>query len=124
MDFGNSYGSHPHLRKENSMPNTVKPLSVRKEKSQMKRYRAALLNNPMTLKVVEKSMQIAMDDTHSGQMQAMKLILDRALPVMGFTMEDKAKGAGGIQINITGLSQSEKEVGPDAPVTIEQEKED
>jgi hypothetical protein len=50
------------------MPNTVKPLSVRKEKSQMKRYRAALLNNPMTLKVVEKSMEIAMDDTHSGQM--------------------------------------------------------
>ncbi len=52
---GNSYGSHPHLRKENSMPNTVKPLSVRKTKEQMSRYRAALLNNPMTLKVVEKS---------------------------------------------------------------------
>jgi hypothetical protein len=105
------------------MPNTVKPLSVRKEKSQMKRYRAALLNNPMTLKVVEKSMEIAMDDTHSGQMQAMKLILDRALPVMGFNMEDKAKGAGGIQINITGLTQ-EKEIGPDGPVTIEQEQDD
>ena len=112
------------------MPNTVKPLTVRKEKSQMKRYRAALLNNPMTLKVVEKSMEIAMDDTHSGQMQAMKLILDRALPVMGFNMEDKAKGAGGIQINITGLTQ-EKEVrhvgpddprvGPDSPITIDQD---
>ena len=97
------------------MANTVKPLSVRKEKSQMKRYRAALLNNPMTLKVVEKSMEIAMDDTHSGQMQAMKLILDRALPVLGFSMEDKQKGSGGIQINITGLSQ-EKEVGPDSPI--------
>ncbi len=101
------------------MPNTVKPLSVRKEKSQMKRYRAALLNNPMTLKVVEKSMEIAMDDTHSGQMQAMKLILDRALPVLGFSMEDKQKGSGGIQINITGLPQ-EKEVGPDSPITREQ----
>ena len=105
--------------------NTVKPLSVRKEKSQMKRYRAALLNNPMTLEVVEKSMQIAMDDTHSGQMQAMKLILDRALPVMGFNMEDKARGAGGIQINITGLNTTEKEVGPqgpaDGPVTLENE---
>ena len=101
--------------------NTVKPLSVRKEKSQMKRYRAALLSNPMTLKVVEKSMEIAMDDTHSGQMQAMKLILDRALPVMGFNMEEKAGGAGGIQINITGLTQ-EKEVGQSAsPVTIDQD---
>ena len=87
----------------------------------MSRYRAALLNNPMTLKVVEKSMEIAMDDTHSGQMQAMKLILDRALPVMGFTMEDKHKGAGGIQINITGLTQ-EKEVGPVSPVTIDQDE--
>ena len=114
------------------MPNTVKPLSVRKEKSQMKRYRAALLNNPMTVKVVEKSMEIAMDDTHSGQMQAMKLILDRALPVMGFTMEDKHKGGAGIQINITGLTQ-EKEVGPsgpadlvgpDSPITIEQDETD
>ena len=104
------------------MPNTVKPLSVRKTKEQMSRYRAALLNNPMTLKVVEKSMEIAMDDTHSGQMQAMKLILDRALPVMGFTMEDKHKGAGGIQINNTGLTQ-EKEVGPASPVTIDQDGE-
>jgi hypothetical protein len=52
-------------------------------------------------------------------MQAMKLILDRALPVMGFTAEEKHKGAGGIQINITGLTQ-EKEVGPDSPITIEQ----
>ena len=103
------------------MANTVKPLSVRKEKSQMKRYRAALLNNPMTLKVVEKSMEIAMDDTHSGQMQAMKLILDRALPVLGFSMEDKQKGAGGIQINITGLNTTEKEIGPDGPVTLENE---
>jgi hypothetical protein len=100
------------------MANTVKPLSVRKTKEQMSRYRAALLSNPMTLKVVEKSMEIAMDDTHSGQMAAMKLIMDRALPVMGFTMEDKHKGTGGIQINITGLTQ-EKEVGPDAPVTID-----
>ena len=113
------------------MANTVKPLSVRREKSQMKRYRAALLNSPMTLKVVEKSMEIAMDDTHSGQMAAMKLIMDRALPVLGFTMEEKAKGSGGIQINITGLNTTEKEVGPagsndprvgpDGPVTLENE---
>ena len=111
--------------------NTVKPLSVRKTKEQMSRYRAALLSNPMTLKVVEKSMEIAMDDTHSGQMAAMKLIMDRALPVMGFTMEDKHKGGAGIQINITGLTQ-EKEVGPadspirpngpDGPITIEQDE--
>ena len=104
--------------------NTVKPLSVRKTKEQMSRYRAALLSNPMTLKVVEKSMEIAMDDTHSGQMAAMKLIMDRALPVMGFTMEDKHKGGAGIQINITGLTQEKEVGGTDSPITIEQDDTD
>jgi hypothetical protein len=94
------------------MPNTIKPLSVRKEKTQLKRYRAGLLNNPMTLKVVEKSIDIAMDDSHPGQMQAMKMIMDRALPVRGFDMERQNAEKGGITINITGLNQ-EKEVNGD-----------
>ena len=92
------------------VPNTIKPLSQRKEKTQLKRYRAGLLNNPMTLKVVEKSIDIAMDDSHPGQMQAMKMIMDRALPVRGFDMERQHADKGGITINITGLSESEKEV--------------
>ena len=100
------------------MPNTVKPLGVKSEKTQLKRYRAALLKNPMTLKVVEKSIDIAMDDTHPGQMQALKLIMDRALPVRGFDMERQHAEKGGITINITGLSQ-EKEV--EGGLTIDQD---
>ena len=100
------------------MPNTVKPLGVKSEKTQLKRYRAALLKNPITLKVVEKSIEIAMDDSHPGQMQAMKMIMDRALPVRGFDMERQHAEKGGITINITGLSQ-EKEV--EGGLTIDQD---
>jgi hypothetical protein len=103
------------------MANTVKPLGVKSEKTQLKRYRAALLKNPMTLKVVEKSIDIAMDDSHPGQMQALKLIMDRALPVRGFDMERQHAEKGGITINITGLNQ-EKEV--EGGLTIDQDPDD
>jgi hypothetical protein len=103
------------------MVNTVKPLGVKSEKTQLKRYRAALLKNPLTLKVVEKSIDIAMDDSHPGQMQALKLIMDRALPVRGFDMERQHAEKGGITINITGLNQ-EKEV--EGGLTIDQDPDD
>ena len=103
------------------MPNTVKPLGVKSEKTQLKRYRAALLKNPITLKVVEKSIEIAMDDSHPGQMAAMKMIMDRALPVRGFDMERQHAEKGGITINITGLNQ-EKEVGEAGPLTIDHDE--
>ena len=99
------------------MPNTVQPLSVKKEKSQLKRYRAALLKHPMTMSVVEKSIEIAMDDANPNQMQAIKLIMDRALPTRGFEMENRQADKGGVTINITGLNQ-EKEV--NTGVTLDQ----
>lgn len=94
------------------MANTMKPLTIRKEKEQLKRFRAGLLKNPMTKQIVEKTLQIAMDDTHDGQMQAVKMIMDRALPVAGFSAENRqANEKSAIQINITGLGGSdEKEV--------------
>jgi hypothetical protein len=49
--------------------------------------------------------EIAMTDGHPGQMAAMKLAVDRILPV---SMFDAAKNTGGtpqISINITGLNQ-------------------
>ena len=108
----NTGSSRPHFQKELNL-NTTKALSVRKEKEQLKKYRAGLLKNPMTKQIIEKSLQVAMDDTHPGQMTAMKMIMDRALPVAGFSAENRqANERGAIQINITGLSvPSEKEVG-------------
>ena len=71
--------------------------------------------------MVEKSIDIAMDDSHPGQMQAMKMIMDRALPVRGFDMERQHAEKGGITINITGLNQ-EKEV--EGGLTIDQDPDD
>ena len=57
-------------------------------------------------RILDKMMEIATTDGHPGQMAAMKLAIDRILPV---SMFDAAKNAGGgmptISINITGLSQ-------------------
>src|SRR5512137_2499709 len=56
-------------------------------------------------RILDKMVEIAMTDGHPGQMAAMKLAVDRILPV---SMFDAAKNAGGtpqISINITGLNQ-------------------
>lgn len=56
-------------------------------------------------RILDKMVEIAMTDGHPGQMAAMKLAVDRILPV---SMFDAAKQAGGgmpqISINITGLN--------------------
>lgn len=44
--------------------------------------------------VVKKLLDIALNDEHSGQMAALKLAVDRLLPVSEF---DKDKGSGGIK---------------------------
>lgn len=89
------------------MPRTKQPLSVRAEKTQLKRYRAAFLDHPVTMQAVEKVAEIAMDDNHQGQMTALKFIMERAYPVMGFTAETAhANKASAIQINITGLGET------------------
>lgn len=56
-------------------------------------------------RIIDKVISIALNDEHPGQMAALKLSLDRILPVSAF---DAAKNNGGmtpqISINITGLS--------------------
>jgi hypothetical protein len=67
-------------------------------------YRARMLASPKSAKVLEKVFEIALNDDHTGQMAAMKLVLDRIVPASTF---DTAKGNNGsapqISINITGL---------------------
>lgn len=68
-------------------------------------YKARMLASPKSAKVLEKVFEIALNDEHSGQMAAMKLVLDRIVPASAF---DTAKGNNGgtpqISINITGLT--------------------
>lgn len=58
--------------------------------------------------VVKKVLDIALEDGHPGQMAALKLCMERALPVSMF--EKTAAQRAAVTINITGIG------GADAPV--------
>lgn len=63
--------------------------------------------------VVQKVIDIALNDDHPGQMAAIKMCIDRTLPVSMFDKEKNQRSA--VTINITGLDI--------APITIEAENE-
>jgi len=51
--------------------------------------------------VAEKVIQIALNDEHPGQMAALKMCLDRTLPMSMFEKDKSQRSA--VTINITGL---------------------
>lgn len=53
--------------------------------------------------VAQKVIQIALNDEHPGQMAALKMCLDRTLPVSLFDQDKGQRSA--VTINITGLGQ-------------------
>jgi hypothetical protein len=59
-------------------------------------------------RMVNKVVEIAMTDGHPGQMAAMKMCLERILPVSMFE-KDKDGNGKGITINITGLTADVKQ---------------
>lgn len=75
------------------------------DKAILDEYRARMLASPKSAKVLEKVFEIALNDEHSGQMAAMKLVLDRIVPASAFdTAKGNNGGAPAISINITGLT--------------------
>ena len=54
-------------------------------------------------KVIDTVIRIALNDDHPGQMAALKMCLDRQLPMSLFDKEAK-RGSNAITINITGVS--------------------
>ena len=59
-------------------------------------------------KVINKIVSIAMDDSHAGQMAALKMCMDRVLPTSLF--EKDAKGQrNAVTINITGIGDAKVE---------------
>lgn len=65
--------------------------------------------------VVQKVIDIALDDNHPSQMAALKMCMERALPVSLFEKTSAQRSA--VTINITGLGQ------PPAPEIIEADDE-
>jgi hypothetical protein len=56
-------------------------------------------------KVINKIVNIAMDDSHQGQMAALKMCIDRMLPLSLFE-KDAKRGSNAITINITGVGDT------------------
>ena len=58
--------------------------------------------------VAEKVIQIALTDDHPGQMAAIKMCMDRALPISMFEKTSAQRSA--VTINITGLGQAAPDI--------------
>ncbi len=76
--------------------------------ARMNEFKARVLANPKSEKVLEAVFNAALDDEHKGQQAAWKLLLDRILPVGAFEKDVvKDGGRSSIQINISGVGQTE-----------------
>lgn len=67
-------------------------------------YRDRMLASPKSAKVLEKVYEVALSDGHPGQMAAMKLVLDRIVPMSTFDATKQAGSIPQISINISGLN--------------------
>jgi hypothetical protein len=67
-------------------------------------YRDRMLASPKSAKVLEKVYEVALTDGHPGQMAAMKLVLDRIVPVSTFDATKSGGSMPQISINISGLN--------------------
>ena len=72
------------------------------EQQQIKELKDLLIKSA-GVNVVHKAVEIAMNDEHPAQMAAIKLCMDRMLPVSLFEKEGKQRSA--VTINITGIGE-------------------
>lgn len=54
-------------------------------------------------KVINKIIAIAQDDEHPGQMAALKMCMDRVLPLSYFEKDKQSSGKSSVQITIKGV---------------------
>lgn len=62
-------------------------------------------------KVINKIIDIALDDDHQGQMAALKMCMDRVLPVSYFEKDKTTGGRNSVSITITGIGGETQVVG-------------
>jgi hypothetical protein len=80
----------------------AKPLAMlpKTENQRVKELKELLINSA-GVNVVQKTVQIALDDDHPAQMAALKLCMDRMLPVALFEKEKNQRSA--VNITISGI---------------------
>ena len=83
-----------------------KPVSTQAGiKQRMAEFKEQLLHAPVATSVIRTVLEIARDSEHPGQMAALKMCMDRLLPVSMFE-ETKETGRVSIQVNISGLGDT------------------
>ena len=75
-------------------------------KQRMQEFKEKLLTAVNGENVIRKTLEIAMDDEHPGQMSALKLCMDRMLPTSLFDDVKKGTDKPMININITGIGEN------------------
>lgn len=67
-------------------------------------------------KVINKIIQIAQDDEHPGQMAALKMCMDRVLPLSYFEKDKQSGGKSSVQITIKGVGGETVITGNEDPI--------
>jgi hypothetical protein len=67
-------------------------------------------------KVINKIVEAALTDGHPSQTAAMKMCMDRVLPLSYFEKEKDGTGRTGINITITGVGGDTTIVGTEEPI--------
>ncbi len=70
-------------------------------------------------KVINKVIQIAQNDEHPGQMAALKMCMDRVLPLSYFDKDKNGGGRSQVSITITGVGGDTTIVGTEEPIDAE-----
>jgi len=67
-------------------------------------------------KVINKIIHIALNDEHPGQMAALKMCMDRVLPMSYFEKDKMSQGKSAVNITITGVGGDTKIVGSEEDI--------
>lgn len=98
---------------------TALPVMTRVEQQRkLHELKSRFLESKKLPSLINKVFEIAMDDEHDDQFQAIKLVMDKVLPATGFSQESK-RGSAPVQINITGLQVETKEKEANREVSIQ-----
>lgn len=98
------------VQKVNNKNAISAPLNSEGNKARIEEFKRMLLHAPVGESVIRKVIDIARNDEHPGQMAAIKICMDRLLPTSLF--EEKKDGSRtAIQINITGIGDSDVSTG-------------
>jgi hypothetical protein len=88
--------------------NEIRPLSKREERERVSLIRQAFLYHKDLPRVVQKAIDVALDDDHKSQGAVLTTIMKTIVPPGAFLDEQKQTSA--VSINITGLKLQESNV--------------